>query len=231
MEAGTAEAGGINMTDFGLWSVPGVPHKGWTCVDMIDQEDDLITCQMCQKAEVRYVHEMRHPEFPQTLWVGCVCAARMESEYAVVREDEFKKRLRSPERWAQIDVCDQVLGRKPGPDDRQFVERVREKLATTRCKLKWYEKERMAALEQGKKWQEWHEWHAPVRGHSPETLSWIAGADELLAAPGLQEHERKFVEDLKKRLVKREDFEPSPKQTNWFRKLYLKHVQRKEKVA
>jgi hypothetical protein len=91
-------------TDFGNWSRPGVPHKGWVCIDMLDMDDELITCQMCEFAEVRYVHVMQNPEWPNgDLWVGCHCAARMESNYqdAEKREAEFKARVRNPNRAAE----------------------------------------------------------------------------------------------------------------------------------
>jgi len=30
-----------------LWSHPGVPQKGWSCIEVIDLEDAVHTCQMC----------------------------------------------------------------------------------------------------------------------------------------------------------------------------------------
>ena len=47
-----------------------IPKSGWTCVhiedlgeDCVSQEDsiDLITCEMCQLAYIRFVHLMHHP--------------------------------------------------------------------------------------------------------------------------------------------------------------------------
>ena len=49
-----------------LWNQPGVPHKGWHCVDVIDLagdsfdegEDYYETCQMCGQEGIRFVHIM-----------------------------------------------------------------------------------------------------------------------------------------------------------------------------
>ena len=46
------------------WDQPGVPHKGWHCVDVVDlradgesaDETDYATCQMCGNEKIRYVH-------------------------------------------------------------------------------------------------------------------------------------------------------------------------------
>lgn len=64
------------------WNRPGIPHKGWRCVDAIDLEratPDAV-CQMCGRERLRFVHTMRHPDYPDHLQVGCVCAAKMESD-------------------------------------------------------------------------------------------------------------------------------------------------------
>jgi hypothetical protein len=73
------------------WSRPGVPHRGWSCVDVEDLGEPSEVCEMCEQAQLRYVHVMRHPEWEGELRVGCVCAGRMEEDYkrAVQREAEF----------------------------------------------------------------------------------------------------------------------------------------------
>ena len=58
----------------GRWDQPGVPHKGWQCVDVVDlradggpaDETDYATCQMCGNEKIRYVHVMAHPDLPET---------------------------------------------------------------------------------------------------------------------------------------------------------------------
>ena len=54
------------------------------------------TCQMCGKQQIRYVHHMRHPLYPRTLNVGCVCAGWMEGnpEAAVDREKMLQAKKR-----------------------------------------------------------------------------------------------------------------------------------------
>jgi hypothetical protein len=36
---------------------------------------------MCESQEIRYVHFMEHPDYPDTLQVGCVCAEHMSGDY------------------------------------------------------------------------------------------------------------------------------------------------------
>jgi len=74
------------------WSLPGVPHKGWDCVHVADLEEAVGTCEMCGKEEIRYVHTMRHPEYPDDLDVGCVCASNMESSPAAAKYREQRLR-------------------------------------------------------------------------------------------------------------------------------------------
>lgn len=87
----------------GKWTDPSVPHSGWTCtlVEDLGQPDE--TCQMCEVQEIRYVHTMEHPDYPDPLHVGCICAGNMEQDYAAAAERE--KRLRDLARrrasWAK----------------------------------------------------------------------------------------------------------------------------------
>ena len=72
----------------GKWSQPGVPHKGWTCIDIEDLGEPSATCEMCETQEVRYVHHMQHPHYPDILGCGCVCAGHMEGDYEGARQRE-----------------------------------------------------------------------------------------------------------------------------------------------
>jgi len=90
--------------DRGRWSEPGVPHKGWRCVDTYDRgQDQLESCEMCDAAEVRYVHVMQHDEYPNPLHVGCVCAGHMESDLvrARGRETRVKNRSKRRAKWLE----------------------------------------------------------------------------------------------------------------------------------
>jgi hypothetical protein len=63
---------------------PGVPHKGWHCVDVVDlradgepaDETDYATCQMCGNEKIRYVHIMEHPDLDETSKSGASAPRR-----------------------------------------------------------------------------------------------------------------------------------------------------------
>jgi hypothetical protein len=37
----------------GKWAQPGVPHRGWTCINVEDLGEPLHTCEMCEVMVVR----------------------------------------------------------------------------------------------------------------------------------------------------------------------------------
>ena len=85
----------------GKWSKPGVPHKGWQCVDIEDLGEPSAECEMCESQTIRYVHHMEHPQYEQVLAVGCVCAGHMEGDMSASREREasMKSRAGKRNRW------------------------------------------------------------------------------------------------------------------------------------
>lgn len=76
----------------GKWCEPDVPHKGWQRLDVVDLGEPAKICEMCEVITIRYVHFMRHEDYPDTLEVGCVCAGHMAEDYVGPARDE--KRLR-----------------------------------------------------------------------------------------------------------------------------------------
>jgi hypothetical protein len=72
----------------GKWCQPAVPHKGWTFVGFDDLGEPSAICEMCETQTIRYVHYMEHPNYPQQLGCGCVCAGRMEEDYEGARRRE-----------------------------------------------------------------------------------------------------------------------------------------------
>lgn len=73
----------------GKWALQGVPHKGWTCIEVEDLEEVAATCEMCEAQEIRYVHLMSHPNYPDELRCGCDCAGHMEEDYeGAIRRDK-----------------------------------------------------------------------------------------------------------------------------------------------
>ncbi len=77
-----------------LWKRDDVPHSGWECSGITDLGTPSGLCKMCGKQIIRYVHHMRHADYPFEVGSGCVCAGRMEGdpERAVRRESDFKNR-------------------------------------------------------------------------------------------------------------------------------------------
>jgi hypothetical protein len=71
------------------WKQQGIPHKGWTLVDVIDVredgqaewETDYETCMMCGNEKIRYVHIVEHAEVGEEFRVGCTCAEKMTNDY------------------------------------------------------------------------------------------------------------------------------------------------------
>lgn len=87
---------------------PGVPHKGWTCIDILDLRPDARpdsreqapesfyeTCEMCGQERIRYLHVMEHAEYRDSLRVGCVCAGKMSGDYEGARQREKTARNRA----------------------------------------------------------------------------------------------------------------------------------------
>ena len=86
-----------SLRQFGKWSQPGVPHRDWRCVgefDAIDAHGELLTCEMCEKQSIRFVHVMAHPWHGEHLNCGCVCASHMsgDSKSAEAREKRMRSR-------------------------------------------------------------------------------------------------------------------------------------------
>ena len=90
----------------GKWAEPGVPHRGWTCVNIEDLGEPAAICEMCEVMCIRYVHTMEHPDH-EPLRVGCVCAGNMEQDLvgARQRETEFRKRQSRRSRWLTSDLA------------------------------------------------------------------------------------------------------------------------------
>lgn len=87
--------------NYGKWSDPNVPHKGWNCIDIEDLSEPKNICEMCESQHIRYVHYMKHPDYKNILGVGCICAGKMEENYIIAkqRDDYMKKRASKRQRW------------------------------------------------------------------------------------------------------------------------------------
>ncbi len=91
------------------WNIPGVPHRGWTLVDVIDiredgqseDETDYQVCMMCGNEKIRYVHVLAHPDIAEQYSVGCVCAEKMTDDYInpAMRERNLRNKSSRRTNW------------------------------------------------------------------------------------------------------------------------------------
>lgn len=101
---------------WGKWGQSGVPHKGWMCVDHFDLgPDDMQTCAMCERMEIRFVHVMRHPSYPGDLECGCVCAGHMEEDLATARRREASMRKTAKRRQSFPSLKGWSISQKGNP--------------------------------------------------------------------------------------------------------------------
>ncbi len=56
---------------------------------------------MCETQDIRYVHHMEHPDYHESLAVGCVCAEHMENDYEGPRRREkaLRNAAQRKRRW------------------------------------------------------------------------------------------------------------------------------------
>jgi hypothetical protein len=149
---------------------------------------------MCERAEVRYVHVMTHPDFDGELEVGCVCAGRMEEDYkaAEEREADLKRLARKVERETRKELDREAAWRKL--------------LAQT--------KERMAALsaeiEAAQSWVDAADEILAKGGLSEREEEFV------------RDMRRRAEHDTLPEVTRRYNF--SEKQIGWFRAIYLRVV-------
>ena len=96
-----SDRGSLAHTNRGKWAQSGVPHRGWQCVGVDDLGEPSALCEMCESVEIRYVHQMSHPDYAATLFVGCVCAEHMEQDYVSprLREKALRTLARRRSTW------------------------------------------------------------------------------------------------------------------------------------
>lgn len=83
----------------------GFPHKGWKWLGVRDARDDdglsyeeYPSCEFCDQSQIRYVHILDHPSFPDTIEVGCDCAEQLTEDYANPKSRERDLRNRASRR-------------------------------------------------------------------------------------------------------------------------------------
>jgi len=77
----------------GKWAQPGVPHKGWYCINVEDLGEPSSQCEMCETVDIRYVHYMKNDRYPEVLGCGAICAGHMETD--LLRAETRDKKMRS----------------------------------------------------------------------------------------------------------------------------------------
>jgi hypothetical protein len=58
----------------------GMPRKGWHTVSTIDHGDISESCELCG-TRIRHEHIIEHPQWPEFVSTGCVCAEHLSSDY------------------------------------------------------------------------------------------------------------------------------------------------------
>ncbi|RWD77486.1 hypothetical protein [Mesorhizobium sp.] len=63
-----------------------------------DLGEPQMTCEMCESAEIRFVHFMENDRYPGTLSCGAICAGHMESDLAQAEARDKKMRSNASRR-------------------------------------------------------------------------------------------------------------------------------------
>ena len=144
------------------WKQHGIPHKGWTLIDVIDvredgqeeRETDYETCIMCGNEKIRYVHIVEHPDIAEEFRVGCTCAEKMKNDYVnhEKREKELRNRVTRRINWTRKQLKISRNGNYYlNVDDRHLLIYRDEKTKKYRVKIKdTFEKKAFDTLEKAK---------------------------------------------------------------------------------
>lgn len=79
----------------------GAPLSGWECVRVEDLEEACFTCELCDYESIRYVHHMKHSDWPNRFRVGCVCDGTMSLDMLGAEMRDRKAQNKSA-RWARF---------------------------------------------------------------------------------------------------------------------------------
>lgn len=81
-----------------LAKTPGFPDREWEYLGCEDRRIPNNLCQYCGKQHVRYVHILKHQDWPDTIETGCVCAGQLGLEEEAIngerRAKQHKTRLK-----------------------------------------------------------------------------------------------------------------------------------------
>ena len=88
------------------WNKADIPHKGWVLVDVYDVREEAQSvantsyeqCMMCNNERIRFVHVVSHPDYSESLKVGCICAEKMTNDYVNPKRKEKSLRNKAQRR-------------------------------------------------------------------------------------------------------------------------------------
>jgi hypothetical protein len=85
-----------------IWNNQGLPHKGWSCINVIDTGHATSKCEMCGNSTVRYLHYLEHAEFERQLKVGSECSEKLSENYSTASsvEDYIKRYPKKKAMWS-----------------------------------------------------------------------------------------------------------------------------------
>ena len=82
----------------GKWALPDnkIPKTGWKCYQIEDLGDLDFVCEMCEYQPIRYLHYLKHEDYPIPLIAGCICTGELTEDIKSAKEREkFLKRIAS----------------------------------------------------------------------------------------------------------------------------------------
>lgn len=88
-----------------IWNRQGLPHKGWSCVNVVDSGHASSKCEMCGNSNLRYIHFLEHDEYDGQLKVGGECSQKLAENYSTASSvEEYtrrypKEQAKWPSKW------------------------------------------------------------------------------------------------------------------------------------
>ena len=135
----------------------GAPTGGWTCTEVEDLGEAYFICELCGYDKIRFVHTMKHPDWPKKFKVGCVCDGFMsgdedgaEERDAAAKALADRKARHFKKEWLQITENEFILKHsRPGirAVKDSFAGRDYFKLHIGKEQYHWFCNQRMTSLE------------------------------------------------------------------------------------
>lgn len=79
------------------------PRDGWSCINVVDHGEAIARCDACGRHRIRHAHMLTHPQWPQTIECGCICAGKLEGDIAKAKRREKIIHRRSARRHKWTD--------------------------------------------------------------------------------------------------------------------------------